>query len=155
MAAASANGTDSRLEVSVACGSRVEWIDPMQTVAETVFSLAGFDEESGYWPILAVREAVMNAVMHGNHEHPERMVHIDYRVSEDQIEVRVCDQGDGFDPDQLRDPLSAENLLNEGGRGVYLMRQFMDEVRFSFPDSGGTCISLVKRLPAGEAVVDT
>lgn len=154
MAAGSPDGAADRLAVSVACGSRVEWIDPMQTLAEKVFSLAGFDEEASYWPILAVREAVMNAVLHGNREQPDRVVKVEYRISESEIEVRVCDQGEGFDPGQLRDPLSAENLLSEGGRGVYLMRQFMDEVRFSFPDSGGTCISLVKRLPAGEAVAD-
>lgn len=150
MAAAS----DNHLAVSVACGSRVEWIDPIQTLAEKVFALAGFDEEASYWPVLAVREAVMNAVLHGNGERPERIVRVEYRVSDSEIEVRVCDQGEGFDPGELRDPLSAENLLSEGGRGVYLMRQFMDEVSFSFPDAGGTCIILVKRLPAGETVAD-
>lgn len=155
MASASADGGAGRLAVSVSCGSRVEWIDPMQTLAEKIFALAGFDEESSYWPVLAVREAVMNAVLHGNRERADRLVHIEYRVSESEIEVRICDQGSGFDPQVLRDPLSAENLLSEGGRGVYLMRQFMDEVSFSFPDSGGTCISLVKRLPAGETVADS
>lgn len=147
------NGND-QLEFAVECGSRVEWIDPMQSLAERVFQLAGFDQEQAYWPILAVREAVMNAVLHGNEEEPARKVRVEYHVSEQSIEVRVSDQGAGFDPGALRDPLSDENLLAEGGRGVYLMRQFMDEVNFSFPDAGGTCISMVKRLPAAETVPD-
>ena len=71
-----------------------------------------------------------------------------------EIEVCVQDEGEGFDPDKLADPLSDANLLSEGGRGVYLMRQFMDEVNFSFPDAGGTRISLVKRLPSAEPADD-
>ncbi len=110
--------------------------------------MAGFDEEQAYWPVLAVREAVMNAVLHGNKERPDTAVSVDYRLDGGRIEISVCDQGEGFDPGDLSDPLSAENLLSEGGRGVYLMRQFMDEVNFSFPDEGGTCISLVKNLRA-------
>ncbi len=143
-----------RMEFAVECGSIVEWIDPMQSLAEEVFALVGFDEEEAYWPILAVREAVMNAVLHGNEQDPGRKVRVEYRLEGEQLEVRVSDQGSGFDPGDLTDPLSAENLLAEGGRGVYLMRQFMDEVRFSFPESGGTCICLVKRLPTAEPVAD-
>ena len=139
------------LTLSVRLGSRREWIDPMQALAEQVFDMAGFDSEESYWPILAVREAVMNAVLHGNLERDDRSVNVEYRLSEEEIEVRVSDQGEGFDPGHLRDPLSSENLLSEGGRGVYLMRQFMDQVNFSFPESGGTCISLVKKLPAAKA----
>lgn len=144
---AARNGRPARLELSVSCGSRREWIDPMQAVAERVFRAAGFDEEQSYWPILAVREAVMNAVLHGNRERPDTSVTVTYRVLGDRIEVTVCDEGEGFDPERLRDPRKRENLLSEGGRGVFLMRQFMDRVEFSFPPGGGTCILLVKRLP--------
>ena len=133
--------------LTVSCGSRREWIDPMQTLAEEVFGLAGFDEEQGYWPVLAVREAVMNAVLHGNKERDDRSVRVDYSLNAERIQIDITDQGEGFDPGDLHDPLSSENLLREGGRGVYLMRQFMDEVNFSFPEVGGTTISLVKRLP--------
>ncbi len=136
------------MNVTVRCGSRREWIDPLQALSERIFAMAGFDDEQAYWPVLAVREAVMNAVLHGNKERPDTSVSVDYRLGEGRVEISVCDQGEGFDPGTLGDPLSAENLLSEGGRGVYLMRQFMDEVRFSFPDGGGTCISLVKNLSA-------
>jgi serine/threonine-protein kinase RsbW len=140
--------------LTVNCGSRREWIDPMQTLAEQVFGLAGFDDEQGYWPVLAVREAVMNAVLHGNKERDDRSVRVHYSLTSEQIRIDVTDEGEGFDPGDLNDPLSAENLLREGGRGVYLMRQFMDEVNFSFPEAGGTTISLVKRLPGVEPADD-
>lgn len=136
------------LMLEVRCGSRREWIDPMQALAEKVFERVGFDGEAGYWPILAVREAVMNAVLHGNKEQTDKQVTVTYQIVGGRLEVRVCDEGSGFNPDTLKDPLSKDNLLKEGGRGVYLMRQFMDEVVFSFPDAGGTCIRLVKQLPA-------
>ncbi len=137
-----------RLAVSVCCGSRREWIDAMQALAERVFSLAGIGAEEAYWPVLAVREAVMNAVLHGNKEREGTTVVVEYNVDAVRIEVLVQDQGEGFDPDALADPLSQENLLAEGGRGVYLIRQLMDEVTYSFPAVGGTRVRMIKAVAA-------
>lgn len=144
------SSTAAGFMLQVRCASHREWIDPMQVLAEQIFERVGFGAEEGYWPILAVREAVMNAVLHGNKENADKHVTVNYRVSEGRLEVKICDQGTGFDPRKLQDPLSSENLLKEGGRGVYLMRQFMDEVDFSFPDGGGTCLRLVKQLPSSD-----
>lgn len=138
--------TQQALDVRVRCGSRREWIDAMQAFAERVFSIAGIDAETSYWPVLAVREAVMNAVLHGNKEDESKVVRVEYRVVDSKIEVRVLDEGEGFDPDTLADPLSEENLLSQGGRGVYLIRQLMDDVTYSFPESGGTQLRMVKNL---------
>ena len=138
--------TEQALDVRVRCGSRREWIDAMQAVAERVFSIAGIDAETSYWPVLAVREAVMNAVLHGNKESQDKDVRVEYRIVDSRIEVRVFDEGEGFDPETLADPLSEENLLSQGGRGVYLIRQLMDDVTFSFPESGGTQLHMVKNL---------
>jgi serine/threonine-protein kinase RsbW len=135
-----------QLAVSVRCTSRREWIDAMQALAERVFALAGIADDQSYWPVLAVREAVMNAVIHGNKERTGTTVVVEYTVDAARIEICVQDQGEGFDPEILADPLSQENLLAEGGRGVYLIRQLMDEVNYSFPSSGGTRLSMVKEL---------
>lgn len=140
-----------QLAVSVRCGSRREWIDAMQALAERVFALAGIDDEQAYWPVLAVREAVMNAMIHGNKERAGTTVVVEYTVDAARIEVCVQDQGEGFDPDSLADPLSQGNLLAEGGRGVYLIRQFMDEVNYSFPEAGGTRVCMIKILVAASA----
>jgi serine/threonine-protein kinase RsbW len=139
-------GTGQHLAVSVSCGSRREWIDAMQALAERVFALAGIDDEQAYWPVLAVREAVMNAVLHGNKEREGTTVVVEYNIDAGAIEVCVQDEGTGFDPDALADPLSETNLLSQGGRGVYLIRELMDDVTYSFPDSGGTCLRMVKAL---------
>jgi len=139
-----ANG--QQLAVSVCCGSRREWVDAMQALAERVFALAGIGVEQAYWPVLAVREAVMNAMLHGNKEREGTTVVVDYTVDAARIEVCVQDEGEGFDPDALADPLSHTNLLAEGGRGVYLIRQLMDEVDYSFPAAGGTRVRMVKAL---------
>ncbi len=140
-----------QLAVSVSCGSRREWIDAMQALAERVFALAGIDDEQAYWPVLAVREAVMNAVLHGNKEREGTTVVVEYSVDAARIEVCVQDQGEGFDPTSLADPLSQENLLAEGGRGVYLIRQLMDEVNYTFPAAGGTRVCMIKALPTSSA----
>lgn len=137
-----------QLDVRVCCGSRREWIDAMQALAERVFALAGIADDQAYWPVLAVREAVMNAMIHGNKEREGTTVVVEYSVHAARIEVCVQDQGQGFDPDALADPLSQHNLLAEGGRGIYLIRQLMDEVTFSFPATGGTRVSMVKDLGA-------
>lgn len=142
--------TNNHVAVSVRCSSRREWIDSMQAVSERIFAIAGLDPDASYWPVLAVREAVMNAVMHGNKERPDSEVTVDFRLGPERIEVSVQDQGEGFDPETLGDPLAAENLLSEGGRGVYLIRQLMDEVSFSFPEGGGTRIEMVKNLDGGD-----
>ncbi len=139
-----------QLAVSVRCGSRREWIDAMQALAERVFALAGIDDAQAYWPVLAVREAVMNAVIHGNKERAGTTVVVEYTVDAARIEVCVQDQGEGFDPDSLADPLSQENLLAEGGRGVYLIRQLMDEVNYSFPAAGGTRVCMIKALASSD-----
>jgi len=139
-------GNAEQLAVSVRCGSRREWIDAMQALAERVFDLAGVASDQSYWPVLAVREAVMNAMLHGNKEREGTTVVVEYVIDPVRIEVCVQDQGDGFDVDALADPLSQENLLAEGGRGVYLIRQLMDEVNYSFPAAGGTRVCMIKAL---------
>jgi serine/threonine-protein kinase RsbW len=63
----------------------------------------------------------------------------------DRLEVRVQDQGAGFDPDSLADPTAAENILKSTGRGIFFMRSFMDDVRYSFPSQGGTLVTMVKK----------
>ena len=136
-----------RFEVSVVCGSRVEFIDPMQGLCARIFEIAGFDDEASYWPVLAVREAVMNAVLHGNEGRPEAQFTVDYRVTDDRVEISVCDQGKGFIPAEVADPLAADNRLTDSGRGVFLINKLMDEVSFSQPSGGGTCIRRVKHRP--------
>lgn len=93
--------------------------------------------------MLALSEAVNNAIIHGNQQNPEKKVNINTKLDDSTLVVSVQDEGEGFDPYSIPDPLKEENLLNEGGRGVYLIKQYADEVRFS---EGGTKITITFHL---------
>jgi serine/threonine-protein kinase RsbW len=97
---------------------------------------------------VALRESVVNAIRHGNSGDDQRRVIIEFVAADDSLEVRVRDEGSGFDPASVPDPLAEANLLKPDGRGIFFMRSFMDAVEYSFPPGGGTMVRMVKRLPA-------
>ena len=99
-------------------------------------------------PAVAVRESVVNAIKHGNNEDESKRVEIRFTLGDGSLEVQVKDQGKGFEPQEVPDPLAPENLLKAYGRGIFFMRQFMDEVSYSFPSKGGTVVRMVKKVPA-------
>ena len=94
-----------------------------------------------------------NAIKHGNALDPEKRVLVDCGLDGDHVVIEVRDEGAGFDPQRIPDPLDAENLLRPNGRGIFFMKQFMDEIEFSFEEGEGTILTLRKRvaLPTGEA----
>ena len=99
---------------------------------------------------VAVRESVVNAIKHGNKQDESKRVHVQFTLHERALEVQVSDQGQGFDPAAVPDPLAPENLLKAYGRGIFFMRQFMDEVTHSFPAKGGTVVRMLKRVSPPE-----
>ena len=125
--------------------SRYEMLDLVQTALSHLTVLAGFDEDSAHYVSVAVRESVVNAIKHGNHGDESKRVCLDFLIHGSGLEVRVQDEGAGFDPDSIPDPLAQENLLKTGGRGIFFMRSFMDEVSYSFPARGGTLVRMIKR----------
>jgi len=91
----------------------------------------GYDEDYCFAIRLAFEEALINAMKHGNRMDPNRHVHLAYRILPDRVEIRVADEGPGFDPVGVPDPTSDENLSRPCGRGIMLMRSYMDEVSYS------------------------
>ena len=92
---------------------------------------------------IALREALSNAVIHGNRENPYKRVHVTVRCSADgEVSITVRDEGAGFDSDSIADPTAPENLFSTDGRGIYLMRALMDEVSF---EEGGTVVYMCKK----------
>ena len=91
---------------------------------------AHLDEIQDHKLMIALTEAVNNAILHGNKSHDEKMVHVVCEVQEDGLLFTVTDQGKGFKPDAVANPLKEENLLKESGRGIFLMRTLMDRVEF-------------------------
>ena len=128
--------------------SRFEMLDIAQAVLAQVCKIVGFEEETSHQLAVAVRESVVNAIKHGNGEDEAKRVEIQFTLDEGSLEVQVKDQGKGFEPQEVPDPLAPENLLKAYGRGIFFMRQFMDEVSYSFPKKGGTVVRMLKKLPA-------
>jgi serine/threonine-protein kinase RsbW len=130
-------------------GSRFENIELVQAVLSDALSAYDMDEESRHWVDLAVREAVANAIKHGNRLAADKRVEIDLELSGRELVVRVRDQGEGFDPGSLIDPLAPENRLRPNGRGIFYMQKFMDEIDYDFQPGRGTEVTLRKRLGTG------
>jgi serine/threonine-protein kinase RsbW len=134
--------------VTLDIASRFEMLDVVQTVLAQCCALVGFDDEAVHYMSVAVRESVVNAIKHGNRQEEAKRVHVQFTIRDRALEVQVRDQGTGFDPGAVPDPLAPENLLKAYGRGIFFMRQFMDEVTHSFPAKGGTVVRMLKRVRA-------
>ena len=132
--------------VSIDIASRLEMLETVQTVLSHATALVGFDEDSAHYMSVAVRESVVNAIKHGNREDAKKRVKVSFVIGPGVLEVAVQDEGPGFDPGRIPDPVADENLLKTDGRGIFFMRSFMDKVEYSFPPRGGTLVRLVKRL---------
>jgi serine/threonine-protein kinase RsbW len=134
--------------VKLDVASRLEMLEVVQTVLAQISTLVGFDEDAAHYLSVAVRESVVNAMKHGNKLNEARRVLISFAMRPKELEVVIHDDGSGFDPDTVPDPLAPENLLKACGRGIFFMRQFMDDVSYSFPAKGGTVVTMRKRLRA-------
>ena len=132
--------------VQIDIQSSFEMVDLVQVVFESLSSDVGFDADASHWMSVAIRESVTNAVRHGNKLDATKRVIIRFEVGEGEFSVSVEDEGQGFDPNQIPDPLAEENLLRASGRGIFFMKNFMDEVTYNFEPNGGTRVTMVKRL---------
>lgn len=112
--------------------------------AERIGIEAGLGESEVDDLAIAVTEAVTNAIAHGNKGEITKNVTITLEITRSFVSAEIRDEGNGFDPEMIRDPLNAENLLNDSGRGILIMRELMDEVKIE-PSKSGTLISLKKK----------
>ena len=131
--------------VKLDIASRLEMLEMVQTALAQVAGIAGFDEDVTHYMSVAVRESVVNAIKHGNAMDEAKRVAIAFEIQPGRLAVRVRDEGEGFAPDTVPDPLAPENLLKATGRGIFFMRSFMDEVSYAFPSGGGTVVTMIKR----------
>ena len=137
--------------MSLTLPSSLESVDTIEHTAHEFAVRAGFDEDTVPNIAMAVREAAINAVLHGNAYNPAKQVTAAFETNSDALVVRIADQGTSFDPGSLPDPLAPENILRGSGRGIFLIRAFMDEVHFRQLHPG-TELTLIKhRAPAQPA----
>jgi serine/threonine-protein kinase RsbW len=138
-------GSASRT-VRLDIASRLDLLEVVQTVLNHLSALVGFDEEALHYMSVALRESVVNAVKHGNRGDESKRVGVEFILGPGSLEFRVQDEGGGFDPGQVGDPVAPENLLRPDGRGIFFMKSFMDEVSYSFPAKGGTVVRMLKKV---------
>jgi serine/threonine-protein kinase RsbW len=120
--------------IRIEFGSAFDMLDFVQVVSDYVGKLAGLDDDALHWVSVAVRESVVNAIKHGNKHDPTELV------------IRVEDEGEGFDPEVIADPLAPENILKSSGRGIFLIRSFMDEVDVRRRAERGMEVRMVKKV---------
>lgn len=130
-------------EYSLVFPSQVEYIEKVEALTEKACAHAKFSEDERDSMAIAVTEAVNNAILHGNKKNPDKNVHVTISATVDTVRVVILDEGDGFNPQKIDNPLEPQNLLKESGRGVFIVRSLMDEVSFNF-SKGGTEITFVK-----------
>ncbi|MGH9631969.1 MAG: ATP-binding protein [Bryobacteraceae bacterium] len=124
--------------------STLESVDSAENLVLEAASRAGFEEEDLHKLGMAVREAMVNAVVHGNRYNARKKVHLAVEAESDRVVVRITDEGEGFEPEALPDPLAEENLLRQSGRGLLLIQAFVDEFEMQKAPPLGTEVRLVK-----------
>jgi serine/threonine-protein kinase RsbW len=125
--------------------SRIETVATAAAAVAEFIGRYGISDDAAFGIDMAVREAVTNAVLHGNRQDANKTVDIVLKSSPDAVEISVHDQGPGFNPEEVPDPTANENILKASGRGIFFMRTFMDEVDWLIRPEGGTTVRMLKR----------
>jgi serine/threonine-protein kinase RsbW len=124
--------------------STLESVDNAEQIVLAEAQTLGLDDDDLYRVGIAIRECMVNAVVHGNRYNSRKKVHLKVERTADRLTIVVGDEGEGFDPSAVPDPLAGENLLGGSGRGVMLMQSFMDEFQISQRQPQGTEVKMVK-----------
>lgn len=124
----------------IVLNSSFDEMERLEPFVDELKQWAGVNEDDSNRIMLTLSEAVNNAIIHGNNGNPEKEVVVLSTLDEENrvLTISVEDEGEGFDPEEIPDPLKEENLLNEGGRGVYLIKQYADDLQFSKGGSKAT-----------------
>jgi serine/threonine-protein kinase RsbW len=126
--------------------SSTDYLADVDRFLEDKLNQAGIDSSIVTDIAISVSELVNNAVIHGNSEEISKTVDVRISISEKELKVTVCDQGTGFDMNGIPNPVRDENLMREVGRGLFIVKNFVDEVKVKPSSTGGTCVTIVKNL---------
>jgi len=126
--------------------SHIEAVADAAAAATDFVQNCGVAEEVAFGIDMAIREAVTNAMVHGNKEDEAKTVEVTLNCLGNALQIEVKDQGEGFDPTGVPDPTDPANIMKTSGRGIFLMRSFMDEVQWTNHPEGGTTVRMVKKF---------
>jgi serine/threonine-protein kinase RsbW len=144
--------TPETKHLEVTLQTQVESVNLAEEMCLRVAEAAGFGEDDCYRIGMSVREGVINAFHYGNQEKPEKKIHLAVDLTPDKMIIHVLDEGKGFNLADVPDPLAEENLLSTSGRGIFLMRAFMDEFSVVTGQNGGAEVIMSKKLPTPGSV---
>ena len=136
--------------IRMSLSSRFENIELAQHLCGKLLEGREVTEETKHWLLMALREALANAIKHGNRQDLSKRIHLEMDVVGQDLQISIRDEGAGFDPTAVDDPLAPENRLKTSGRGIFYMKTFMDDVRFRKLEGGGMEIVLTKNLSSGK-----
>jgi serine/threonine-protein kinase RsbW len=139
--------TPESKHLEVTLETKVESVNLAEEMCLRVAEAAGFGEDECYRIGMSVREGVINAFHYGNLERPGKKIYLAVDLTQDKMTIHVVDEGKGFNLRDVPDPLAEENLLSTSGRGIFLMRAFMDEFKVVPGRTGGAEIIMSKKLP--------
>ena len=125
--------------------SRIESVEEAAVSIAAILRRSGVNEEIAFGVDMAVREAVTNAVLHGNKQDEKKFVHVIAKTGPNWLEISVEDQGEGFNPQDVPNPTESENIMKTSGRGIFFMRTFMNEVEWFIRPEGGTTVRMSKQ----------
>jgi len=138
--------------LEIALDTKVESVNLAEEMCTRMAQAAGFGEEDCYRIAMAVREGMINAVHYGNLECPSKKIFLSMDIGSEKMIIHIVDEGQGFNLEEIPNPLEEENLLSTSGRGIFLMRAFMDEFEVRPSGRGGAEIVMAKKLPASAPV---
>jgi len=133
--------------VEITLETLIESVNLAEEMCLSVASAVGFDDDDCHKIGMSVREGVINAFHYGNEERREKKIHLMVELTPEKMVIHVLDEGPGFDLNRVPNPLAEENLLKTSGRGIFLMRAFMDEFDVTRGRTGGAEVIMSKRLP--------
>jgi len=126
--------------------STLDSVDEAERAALDMARESGFGEEDLDRIGMSVRECMVNAVVHGNQYNSHKKVRLSLSRTPEKFTIQIADQGEGFDPGEVPDPVAQDNLMRQSGRGIFLMRAFMDDLQVRRLEPAGTEVTLVKNM---------
>lgn len=135
-----------QVEVDTFLDSALESVDRAEELVVDVARKAGINEDDALSLGMAVRECAVNAVVHGNRYNLNKKVHLTITRAPERVVIKIVDEGEGFELEQLPDPLAEENLLRHSGRGIFIIREFTDDFQVRRLNPSGTEVTLVKNV---------
>jgi serine/threonine-protein kinase RsbW len=142
-------GSSEKRTIRLEMTSQLAVLEKAREIVGRLASAAGFGAECRKDIEVAVHECLANAILHGSGGDQSRRVTVDLELDGRGLEIRVCDEGPGFDPARIPDPVAPENLRRSSGRGILMMRVLMDSVTFCRSRGGGMEVTMRKRYARG------